>query len=256
MYIKGIKNHIYTNLIIKWSVIIGDFVVLWLLLPFVIESVPHSEEWNEDKYLIFWMVCTLSMIVSEYWFSSIIHKRMVGIGEILKRTTLLVLTQTLLTYLALRAIHFTYRFGWQLFHMGLYMLVIIILLRFVERWVLKRLRMMGYNKRKVTFIGSDPEIQRLHQKMMSNPTYGYMLRSSYVSTSDFASLLNHPDNLRLGNEVYLCVARRERELIERTASLCRKKMIKFYYVPTAEEKLNLRLVLIDDIEVFEYKYEE
>ena len=230
MYIKGIKNHIYTNLIIKWSVIIGDFLVLWLLLPFVIESVPHSEEWNEDKHLIFWMVCTLSMVVSEYWFSSVIHKRMVGVGQILKRSTLLVLTQTLLTYLALRAIHFTYRFGWQLFHMGLYMLVIIVLLRYIERWMLKRFRKLGYNTRKVTIVGADP--------------------------SDFASLLSHPEDLHLGDEVYLCVARRERELIERTASLCRKKMIKFYYVPTAEEKLNLRLALIDDIEVFEYKYEE
>ena len=103
--------------------------------------------------------------------------------------------------------------------------------------------------RKVTFIGSDPEIHRLYQTIMSNPTYGYKLRSSYVSTTDFASQLNHPENLRLGDEVYLCVARRELELIERTASLCHHKMIKFYYVPLAEEKLNLQSVQIGDMEV-------
>ena len=249
MHFKGIRNHNHTNHLIKWTVILLDFVVLWLVLPFVVDLIPHSGEWNDDKYHIFWMVCTLSMAISEYWFSSDIHQRMVGAGDILRRATMLVLTQTVLSFLMLRAVRFLYRLGWQLFFMGVSMLVIIILLRFAERWVMKQLRKMGYNMRKVTFIGSDPEIHRMHQKIISNPTYGYKLRSSYVSISDFASLLNHPDDLRLGDEVYLCVPRRERELIERTASLCHHKMLKFYYVPVAEEKLNLQPVLMDDMEV-------
>ena len=249
MYHKGIENHSYTNHIIKWVVIVLDFVVLWFLIPFVVDFIPRSEQWNDDKYRIFWMVCTLSLVVAEYWFSSGIHQRLMGAGDILRRTTMLVTTQTVLSFLLLRAVRFLYRLGWQLFFMGIAMLLIIILLRFAERWLLKRFRKMGYNIRRVTFIGSDPEIRRMHQKIISNPTYGYKLRSSYASTSDFASLLDHPDDLRLGDEVYLCVSRRERELIERTASLCHHKMIKFYYVPIAEEKLNLQSVLIDDMEV-------
>ena len=249
MHFKGIKKHNFTNLLIRWVVIVIDFVALWLLLPFVTDFLKDAGEWNDDKSRIFWMVCTLCMIVSEYWFSSDIHQRLVGAGDILQRCTMLVLTQALLSYLLLRVIHFMSRMGWQIFVMGASMLAIIILLRFVERWVLKRLRKMGYNMRKVTFIGSDPEIHRLYQKIINHPTCGYKLRSSYVSTSDFASLLTHPDDLRLGDEVYLCVARRERQLIERTASLCHHRMIKFYYVPIAEEKLNLQPVLIDDMEV-------
>lgn len=38
-------------------------------------------------------------------------------------------------------------------------------------------------------------------------------------------------------------------LIERTANLCQHKMKKFYYIPTAEEKLNLRSIFIDDMEI-------
>ena len=249
MYPKGISNHNYTNRLIKWTVIGLDFVVLWLLLTFVVGFIPHSDEWNDEKHRIFWMICTLSLIVSEYWFAPVIHKRLVGAGDILRRDTMLVMTQTVLSFLLLRVVHFMYRLGWQMFFMGIAMLIIIILLRFAERWVLKQLRKMGYNMRKVTFIGSDPEIQRIHKKIISNPVYGYKLRSSYVSISDFASLLSHPEDLRLGDEVYLCVARRERELIESTARLCYHKMIKFYYVPIAEEKLNLQSVLIDDMEV-------
>jgi putative colanic acid biosynthesis UDP-glucose lipid carrier transferase len=249
MFFKGIENHSYTNRLIKWVVIMIDFAVLWLLLPFVVDFIKHSEEWNDDKYRTFWMVCTLSMIVSEYWFSSEIYQRLVGTGDMLRRVTMLVATQTVLSYLLLRAIRLMYRMGWQMFFLGIALWVIIILLRFAERWLLQRFRKMGYNMRKVTFIGSDPEIHRLYQTIISNPTYGYKLRSSYVSTTDFASQLNHPENLRLGDEVYLCVARRELELIERTASLCHHKMIKFYYVPLAEEKLNLQSVQIGDMEV-------
>ena len=249
MQVKGIQNSNRTNHIIKWTVIIIDFAVLWALLPIVVDHIPHSEEWDDDKYRMFWMICTLSMIISEYWFSTLIHERLVGAGDILRRCTMLVSTQVLLTYLLLRAARFLSRLGWQLFFMGISLLVIIILLRFVERWLLKRFRKLGYNMRKVTFIGADPELQRLHQKIFSNPAYGYKLHSSYVSACDFASKLDHPESLHLGDEVYLCAPRRERQVIERTASLCQQKMLKFYYIPTAEEKLNLQPVFIDDMEV-------
>lgn len=249
MLLKGFENHRYTNCLIKWAVILIDFMVLWTFLYFVIDFIPLSERWDDERHRIFWMTCTLCLIVSEYWFSSVIHRRLVRATDILQRSTMLVLTQTVLSYLLLRAIHFRYHLGWQLFFMGITMLVIIILLRFAERWVLERFRKLGYNIRKVTFIGSDQEIHRLYEKLINTPTLGYKLRSSYVSYNDFASKLTHPEDLILGDEVYLCVPRKERELIERTASLCQRKMVKFYYVPIAEEKLNLQPVLIDDMEV-------
>ena len=246
---KGIKNHNQTNRLIKWTVIAFDFVALWLLLPVVADFIPDAEEWTDDKHRLFWGICTLSMVLAEYWFSSTIHQRMVGAGDILRRGTLLVATQVLLSYLLLRSVRFLYRIGWQLFFFGLALWTVIMLLRLIEREVLKQLRRQGFNMRKVTFVGSDDELQRLHKKILSNPSYGYKLRSSYVSTAEFLSLFSHPEDLRLGDEVYLCAPRREHQLIERTASLCRHRMIKFYYVATAEEKLNMQPVQMDDLEV-------
>ena len=246
---KGIENHNQTNRLIKWIVIALDFVALWLLLPVVADFIPDSEEWTADKHRLFWGICSLSMVLAEYWFSSIIHQRMVGAGDILRRSTMLVATQVLLSYLLLRSVRFLYRIGWQLFFLGLALWTVIMLLRLIEREVLKQLRRQGFNMRKVTFVGSDDELQRLHKKILSNPSYGYKLRSSFVSTSDFLSLLSHPEDLRLGDELYLCAPRREHQLIEQTASLCRHRMIKFYYVTTAEEKLNLQPVQMDDLEV-------
>ena len=245
----GIKNHNQTNRLIMWTVIALDFVALWLLLPVVADFIPDAEEWTDDKYRLFWGICTMSMVLAEYWFYSIIHQRMVGAGDILRRSTLLVATQVVVSYLLLRSVRFMYRIGWPLLFMGLALWTVIILLRFVEREVLKRLRRQGFNTRTVTFVGSDEELQRLQQRLLSIPSYGYKLHNSYASTADFLSLLGHPEDLCLGDEVYLCVPRRERQLIERTASLCRHRMIKFYYVTTAEEKLNLQPVQMDDLEV-------
>ena len=54
----------------------------------------------------------------------------------------------------------------------------------------------------------------------------------------------------LGDELYLCVPRSERQVIERISELCDRQMIKFYYVSPANESLNLQSVLFDEMEVF------
>lgn len=257
MHIR-IKNNNLTNRLVQRLIIAVDFVVLWTLLFFVVGTIPQSEGWDEEKGGAFWMICTFALIVAEYLFPSVIHERVVGANDILRRSTLLVTTQTLLSYLLLRAIHFVSRLGWQLFVMGLLMLVFIILLRFVERWLVKKLRQSGYNTRDVTLIGADKELLNLYHKLMCAPTYGYRVQHIYGdiegltpdgSISDFKALLSRPESLKLGDEVYLCVPRSERELIEQTVRLCDHRMAKFYYLPTAEEKLNLQPVLIDDIGV-------
>lgn len=148
--------------------------------------------------------------------------------------------------------------GWQLFVMGLVMLVSIILIRFIERWLVKKLRQTGYNTRYVTLVGSDKELFHLYKKLTSNSKYGYKVRGIYGeieglsnngSIIDFQNLLSQQKDIKLGDEVYLCVPRNQRELIEKTARLCDNHMAKFYYLPIAEEKLNLQPILIDDIGV-------
>ncbi|MBR4644063.1 MAG: exopolysaccharide biosynthesis polyprenyl glycosylphosphotransferase [Bacteroidaceae bacterium] len=255
---QKIRSNNYTNRLILLLIIAGDFLVLWVLLYYLVDTIPKSESWDEEKARAFWIVCTFAFIVAEYLYPSAIHERVVGANDILRRSTMLVTTHTLLSYLLLRAIHFTSRLGWQLFAMGLVMLFSIILLRFIERWLVKKLRQSGYNTRYVTLVGSDKELQRLYKKLIRNSTFGYEVRHVYGnieglshdgSVRDFQTLLSQPAGLELGDEVYLCVPHNERELIEHTASVCDHNMAKFYYLPTTEEKLNLQPILIDDIGV-------
>ena len=254
----NIRNNKRTNKLIQLLIIAGDFVVLWVLLYFVVGTIPESEGWGEEKERAFWMVCTFAFAVAEYLFPSVIHERVVGANDILRRSTMLAATNTLLSYLLLRAIHFLSRLGWQMFAMGLVMLACIILLRFVERWLVKKFRQSGYNTRSVTLVGEDEELLRLYYKLKSNPTYGYRVSHIYGDIEgltpngnirDFEALLSRPEDLTLDDEVYLCVSRNERRLIEQTVRLCDHRMAKFYYLPPVEEKLNLQPILIDDIGV-------
>ena len=256
--IARIRNNHYTNRLIKLLVIIGDFLVLWAILHVTVHFISHSETWHEEMRSVFMMVCTFAMLIAEWRFPTVIHERVVGANDILRRCTFLVMTQTLLSYLMLRAINFTTRFGWQLFYAAIAFLLILILLRFAERWILKHLRQKGYNSRSITLVGSDKELQQVYHKLIGNASYGYRVRNSYGvidglqpdgTVSDFEVQLSHPESLQLGDEVYLCVSSKERDLIVRTASVCNHSMSKFYYVPIAEEKLDLQPLLIDDIEV-------
>ncbi|MBR4593072.1 MAG: exopolysaccharide biosynthesis polyprenyl glycosylphosphotransferase [Bacteroidaceae bacterium] len=257
MHIR-IRNNNHTNKLIQLLIIAGDFVVLWILLYLIISPIPKVESWNREKCMVLWIVCTFALIVAEKLCPSVIHERVVGANHILHRSTLLVSMQTLLTYLMLRAIHFMSQVGWTLVLMAFVMLVSIILLRFIERWLVKKLRQSGYNTRYITLIGSDKELLKLYNKLISNSTFGYKVQNIYGdmeglrhdgNLNDFKALLSLPENFKLGDEVYLCVPHSERELIEQTARLCDHRMAKFYYLPTADEKLNLQPILIDDISV-------
>lgn len=257
MHIR-IKNNNQTNRLIRLLIIVVDFAVLFVMLYLSKDFMPRSENWDGVRERVFWMMCTIALVIAEYFFPTVIHERVVGANDIMRRGTLLVMTQTLMSYLLLRSIRFMSRVGWPLFAMGLIMLAVIILLRFLERWIVKKLRQAGYNTRTVTLIGSDKELEQMYLKLTGNPAFGYKVLSSYGrieglsesgSIHDFEALLSHPEDLPLGDELYLCVSSKERELIEQTVRMCDHCMVKFYYLPPAEEKLNLHPTIIDDISV-------
>ena len=41
-----IKNNYRTNRLIQLLIIVGDFVVLWVLLYFVVGTIPQSDGWE------------------------------------------------------------------------------------------------------------------------------------------------------------------------------------------------------------------
>lgn len=243
------RNNNQTNRLIKWMVIIFDFVILWCILVPSVALFPDYTQWDDDKKLLFWLLCTLSLLLAETRFSTHIHRRQVGADEMLQRTILLTGSFTLLAYLLLRAVRFDSRVGSRLLIIGAIFLIVLLLVRFVERWLLKRLRSSGYNTRHITLVGSDEALGKLSAKLTGNPTYGYRIRNNYEKAEDFLKAVES-ENLTLGEELYLCIPRSERETIARISQLCDRRMVKFYYVPPADESLKMQSVFIDEIEVF------
>ena len=55
-----IRNNHQTNRLIQLFIIAVDFAVLWVLLYFLVGTIPRSGNWDEEKGRAFWMVCTSS----------------------------------------------------------------------------------------------------------------------------------------------------------------------------------------------------
>lgn len=253
------KNNTRTNSLLKFYLVVGDFVILNVLLVLAIYTQFGLLSASDVERRVFMVICNVAMLISEYRFSTIIHERIVGAESILKRTSLLVVAQVLASFVLLRAVQFDSRVGVPLLIIGAIMLAVFVPMRFIERWFLKRMRRKGFNTRTITMVGTHEELNKLYDKLQQDPTLGYKVVSYYGSLDyrpkmggldDFIQLLDKPDQLVLGDELYICVPRAERSLIEHTESLCDRKMVKFYYVPLPEEGINLQTVMLDDLELF------
>ncbi len=252
-------NNNHSNNLIKFGIIIGDFVILNILLVLFLIVFSQYDNWSDEKTSAFFLVCNLAFVICQSKFSTIIHQRRVGADSILQRATLLVLSEILLAYLFLRLIRFEARVGWQLVLLGVVFWAFLIIIRLTERWVIKKYREDGRNTRFFTLVGNDSEILNIHKKLTQNPALGYKLRGYYGdleemphdgSIDDFFSKLGTPEELKLGEELYLCVPRRDREKILNAIKMCDQHFIKFYYVPMAEENLYLEPINLDGQEIF------
>jgi putative colanic acid biosynthesis UDP-glucose lipid carrier transferase len=85
--------------------------------------------------------------------------------------------------------------------------------------------------------------------------YGDPQENDFVRLGSLQQLMDNldtPERLRLGEDMYVCISRRERDMVNRLSHFCDQHMIRFYYIPVSVETLgiNLKRELIDDIEVY------
>lgn len=240
-----------TNTIIKRLVIAGDFVLLNLVLYGLCLWFPGLASWSAEKTRIFFLVCNLALLISEWHRHTIIHQRLVSAGDVLKRIIQLTAEETLMGYVLLRVLEFP-RVGKLMLIQGIVLLVLMVMARLAERTIIKRYRQRGGNSRMVTFVGNDSELETVRGKLMNDPTYGYSILATYQDVEDFVRRLKSGEITELGDELYLCVSRREKELVKHLSVWCDQRMVWFFYVPTSAEavEVNMKRELLDDIEVY------
>ena len=276
------RNNDQSNRIIKWIVTVGDFVLLNAILLGFAHWHWRMGTWQTGRVEIFILVNNIALMLTMLKFSTIIHLRVIGAGEILKRIVGLTSVGAILSYLLLKVFAYNTPIGWLLLEIGNVFFVGLLFKRLGERWFLKLYREAGRNTRSVTLVGSDPELIGIFMKLRDDATLGYRILGYYgeESLSDVATevdrLTKHPakergmlrrlgsmedflkameetpDELNLGDELYLCISRKERDTIRKVSRLCDHHVVRFYYVPVSVESigLNLKREFLDDMEIY------
>ena len=270
-----------SNRIIKWLVMAGDFIVLNAVMLAFAQWHWRMGTWDTGGKEIFILVNNIALMLSMLQFSTIIHLRLVNAGDILRRMVGLTMLQAVLAYLLLKVVDYDLPIGLLIFEIGTVFAAILVIKRLAERWLIKLYREAGRNTRMVTLVGSDPELIGIYRKLINDPTLGYKVLGYYGekavedvveevgraerksgqelgilerlgSLEDFLAGISMPEQLKLGDELYLCVSRKEKDIIRNISKLCDSQVVRFYYVPVSVESigLNLKREMLDDMEIF------
>lgn len=263
------RNNDQSNRIIKWLVTFGDFLFLNGIILFATHFYWRVETWPDKSLQIFILVNNVALILSEMRFSTIIHLRLIGAGDVIQRLIGLTLFQTVLAFVLLKVFDYYLPIGLLMFGIGTLFFISLLFKRVAERWFVRLYREAGRNSRAVTLVGSDSELLVLYKKLKLDATLGYRILGYYGdeftdetgdykdlkrlgSYEDFLNAIDNPEELQLGDELYLCVSRKEKRNIRSISKMCDHKMVRFFYVPVSVETigLNLKRELLDDMEVF------
>lgn len=241
-----------SNRIIKWLVMAGDIVVLNVVMLAFAKWHWRMETWGIGRVEIYILVNNIALMLAMLQFSTIIHLRLVNAGDILRRMVGLTMLQAVLAYLLLKVFAYNLPIGWLILEIGTVFTFILVMKRLAERWMIKLYREVGRNTRMVTLVGQDHELEAIEEKLMKDATLGYKIVERYPNVDDFVTATEAPEQLKLGEELYLCVSRKRKDVIRRISWFCDSRVIRFYYVPVSVESigLNLKREMLDDMEVF------
>ena len=275
------RNNNQTNAFVQKSIIVGDFILLNLILLLFARYHWRIGTWEENELEVFTLIANLALVISQMRFSPIIHKRLVGAGDVLQRIICLTALHAIVGYLILKIIDYDLPVGWLIGEINTVFFVSLLFKRLLERWVIRLYREAGRNTRMVTLVGSDIELVNIYRKLIDDATLGYKVLGYYGddklietiekvereekinlstlknlerkgSIEDLLAAMGRHEDLQLGDELYVCLSRKDRDVIKKLSRYCDYKVVRFFYVPISVESigLNLKRELMDDIEVY------
>ena len=275
------KNNNQTNAFVQKSIIVGDFILLNLILFLFARYHWRIGTWEDNELEVFTLIANLALVISQMRFSPIIHKRLVGAGDVLQRIICLTALHAIVGYLILKIIDYDLPVGWLIGEINTVFFVSLLFKRLLERCFIRLYREAGRNTRMVTLVGSDIELVNIYRKLIDDATLGYKVLGYYGddklietiekvereekinlsalknlerkgSIEDLLAAMGRHEDLQLGDELYVCLSRKDRDVIKKLSRYCDYKVVRFFYVPISVESigLNLKRELMDDIEVY------
>lgn len=241
-----------TSNLIKTIVIICDFLVLNILLyAYVRWNWAVHDFTNGTRGMILAVLANFGMVFAQFFFSTVVHERRTTSEQILRQVTLLVLLHGAMTFLIssvffqhdnLKAPDFKFTV-----YFTLVLYVGILFSRYCERWIIKRYRSIGRNRRTVIFIGSDPLIIPVYKFLVGNQFMGYHVLGYYAdnriencpegleykgSLNDFENVMENSSDTNSADELYCSIPVTEHKLTRRIMRYCNSHVIHFYYIPS------------------------
>jgi len=261
------RSNTQSNQIIKFVVVVVDFLILnGLLYLYRANEVFMMGEWSDDKFHVFQLLTNLAMVLAEYKYGTKIHRSRSDAIDVLKRVLQLTTAQVFLSYIILKLIDYHLPVGRLFMLFGPVFAISVLIARYIEWYSLKIYRNRGNNTRHVIFIGSDSELLNIYHSLSRDASTGYKVLGYYsnseisgehnlrcINTLDFfMSHLHQKNELVLGDEIYVCLSRLQKEVINQISVFCDKNMIHFYFVPVSVETLglNMRREWIDNVEIY------
>lgn len=262
------RNNSQTNIFIMLMIVAIDFILVNALLQVMTEYHPWFMRWTPGKVRLLILLSNIGLIIAEILNPPIIQKRAVSSGDIVKRVFQLSLLQGFFALFFMKMLYLGFVGGSFQAVFCLLELVTILIARYFERKVIKKYRSVGGNSRRATFIGADAELLNVYHKLNDDLTMGYRINGYYadedIPQEDVGKLtklgtlqyfldnMDDPDKLEVGDELYVCLSRREKDTIRRLSRFCDHHVVRFYYVPVSVETLDIDLKreLLDDLEVF------
>ena len=246
------------NDIIKWVTVILDWVLSCCLLSVFDDLLPQystSGELNGTKVEM--MILLMSIVIATFAFPTVIHRRKMKVGLIVRRNFLLVLATMLLFVFTCRMM--TSSGNYIVFGVvfGLVLWTAIMALRFLERSVINYFRAVGRNSRTVVFLGNDPANLIVYNELMADPATGYRVLGYYSdseiegapeslpkigSRDDFRKWMEtYPEVEKAVEELYCSLSHSEADEMRHIMEFCDKNVIRFFYVPRIFSNIQLSL---------------
>lgn len=263
------RNNQNANQVIQWAVVACDFLLMNLLLYFLIlYPIIRVEGELDHSGKIFILIANLAMIVAEYFFHTIIHRRKLKVSQVFVRVAKLSIAQAALAFVLLK---FVLTFGGMfplLVKYSILLYLILLLSRLLERQVLNYYRSRGGNSRLVIFVGNDPANVNVYKELVSDPTTGYKVDGYYSNgviddapegleklgdiDHDLFKLLSSTEvPNRICDDLFCSLSHSEYEKIIKIMRFCDRNAIHFFYVPRqfGNYQLKLKTERLGDIDV-------
>ena len=230
-----------------WLVMASDFVLLNAILLVYMSYFEELQVSNRQ----FFIVNNIALLISEWKFHARIHERFATAGEVLRRLILLTGVQALLAYAMMRHVMYWMATGELVLIIGTVFFVLLLISRLISRNIIKLVRRTGLNSRSVTMVGDDAELQKIRDLLINDPATGYRIVKVWKA-DELREAIKKGEQVVFGDELYVCLSRKERDTIRLLSRECDRQVTQFFYVPVSVESIGLKFQreYINDIEVF------